>query len=126
MEDSNTKQMQTAVAWLLRIGVFIALILVGSGGIRFLLENGYDLSHYQVFHSETIQNRQFSSILSNLSTLSANSLIMSGIIMLIFTQIIRVACVTWYFFKGKEKFFTLISVLLLVAVILLALGGVTV
>ena len=119
------EQMQIAVAWLLRIGMCIALLLVGIGGIIYLCQHANDAIHYQSFHGAAFEATSIKQILSAVPTLTPRAIMQMGVLVLILTQILRIAMVAWYFTKMSDYKFTAISVFVLLVVIAATLGIVT-
>lgn len=116
------ERMQAAVILLLKLGMGIALGLVSIGGISFLLQHGNDIINYQVFHGASFEVTSVRDILSAASSLTPYALMELGILILIITQIVRIAVVGWYFSKMRDYSFSIISLLVLVGVIVIAFG----
>ncbi len=108
--------MQIAVAWLLRIGMCIALLLVGIGGISYLWQHANDAINYRSFHGAAFEATSVMQILFAARTLTPRVLMQLGVLVLILTQILRIAMVGWYFTKMSDYKFTVISVFVLLAV----------
>lgn len=112
------KEMQIALGWLLRIGVFLALLLVVSGGIIYLIHYGQMPADFHTFHGEPQTETSIVGILGGAWGLHPRDLIQLGILVLIVTQILRVVFVAWFFAKLKDYKFTLISLFVLVAILI--------
>lgn len=119
------ERMQIAVTQLLRAGVILALLLVAGGGLMYLLQHGNIVNNYSVFHGEPVQEASVNGILQSVFSLSSpRALIHLGILVLAFTQIVRIACVAWYFSKIKDYTFAGISLFVLFVIVAISLGGI--
>jgi uncharacterized membrane protein len=117
-------QMQAAITWILRIGMIITLLLVTSGGMLYLSQQDHALINYHVFHSEQVQVVSMSDIFRSAYAFSPKALVELGVLVLAFTQLVRVACVAWFFAKMKDRRFVAISLFVLLAMIAISLGGI--
>lgn len=117
-------QMQAAITWILRVGTVIALLLVTSGGMLYLSQQNETLASYHVFHSQPAQAISISHIVLAAHAFSPTALVELGVLVLALTQLIRVACVAWFFSKMKDRKFVAISLFVLAAMIVISLGGI--
>lgn len=116
------ERMQISVTWLLRIGVTLALLLVCVGGMMYLLQHAHDVVDYRVFRGESVMALSIDGILSAITTLQPRVLIQLGVLVLIITQILRVAIVAWHFMRMRDYIFALISTFVLLAVLAISFG----
>lgn len=95
---------------ILMAGTLLSVLLVGVGGIWYLIENGG-----QSIQPELILSSQYQLIILHAwpAVLSSLTLINIGILILILTQIFRVAMLVVYYYIEKDKWFTLISLFIL-------------
>jgi uncharacterized membrane protein len=117
-------QMQAAITWILRIGMVITLLLVTSGGVLYLSQQDHAMINYHVFPGEHVQAVSVNHILLAAGTESPKALVELGVLVLALTQLIRVACVAWFFSKMKDRKFVAISLFVLLAMIVISLGGI--
>lgn len=116
------ERMQIAVSWLLKIGVLVALLLVVAGGAIYLYQHGQDVMYYSVFRGEPVQATSISHILQAAFMLVPLGLIQLGILILVVTQVLRVALIAGFFAHMKDYKFTGISLFVLAALVGVSFG----
>lgn len=110
----NTKpeqdvMMQLLIGNLLRLGVFVAALFVLLGGIFYLAEHGRALPQVYQFTGEPEALTHFPSILSNALKGQALALIQTGLLVLIFTPIVRVILSVFLFAYEKDYLYVAIT-----------------
>jgi uncharacterized membrane protein len=98
------KRIDTTIGRIMQLGTLIAFIIVITGGLYYLLKHSQDIISFQ-----TLQKQPDSSL--------PRSIIQLGLICLVFVQMLRVALTLWYFKTLKDKFFALLSLLILIVMI---------
>jgi uncharacterized membrane protein len=93
-------------------GLLVSLLLTASGGGYYLLKEGNSIKNYHVFHNTA----QLS--LKGLN-LSPKGIILIGIMILIFLQILRVVLIAFYYAKIHDYKFVFFS-FFIVGIILLS------
>jgi uncharacterized membrane protein len=83
--------METAISWLLRIGVLLSALIVSIGGVWYLVQHGAKLPQYASFLSEPSDLRSPQSTLREAEHFDSAAVIMTGLLVLIATPIFRVA-----------------------------------
>lgn len=108
------------IGQLLRIGVFLAAIVVSIGGGLYLIQYGTDTPSYHIFRSEPPNLRTLSGVTTEALAMQQRGLIQFGLLMLIATPIIRVAfCAVAFAKQGDYPY--LILTLTVLAILLLSL-----
>lgn len=97
---------------LLLIGLLISLLLTAVGGGLYLYRHGNEVTNYQVFQKEThpVTSRK---IWKDALTLSPYGIIQLGILILVLTQLLRVALVAAYYFRIFDHKFMFLSLFIL-------------
>jgi uncharacterized membrane protein len=112
MEDQANRY-KALIGKTLIAGVVLAGILVGAGGIRYLLHFGADPVHYHVFRGVPDDLRTVHGILHKSEILSGRGIIQMGLILLIGLQLLRVGLTVWVFHVLRDPAFVAISLLIL-------------
>lgn len=110
------ERLQLLIGKFLLAGLLITLIITIFGGAYYLFQHGEEINNYRIFQKEP---RGYSSIQiwQNAFTFSAAGIIQLGILILILTQLFRVALTAWYFFRLKEQKFVWLSLFILAILI---------
>lgn len=114
--------MQLLIGNLLRLGVFVAALFVLLGGIFYLVENGRSLPQVYQFTGEPEGLTHFPSILANALKGQALALIQTGLLVLIFTPIVRVILSVFLFAYEKDYLYVAIT-LVVFGLLLVGLFG---
>jgi uncharacterized membrane protein len=105
-------RLQLMIGQALLIGLLIALILSIIGGIFYIAHHGREINHYQVFQKEPSPATS-RKIWGDALTFSAYGVIQLGILILVLTQLLRVALVAFYYFKLHNFPFVWLSLFIL-------------
>lgn len=105
------KHIELALGRLLLVGIIISFFFIIWGGALYLIEYGRSTVSYHTF----LPSPTSVSVWNVLQTLnsSPHSLIQLGLIILVFTQVLRVAVTAWFFLQLKDYIFTAVSVFIL-------------
>lgn len=108
------RETELMIGYVLRAGLWLSVVIVLMGGSLYLLQNGGHLIHYQVFEQGSKANLSaLSEIWGDVFSFSARGIIELGLLVLVFTQVLRVVLTAWMFFVVRDYFFTIISLLIL-------------
>ena len=106
------EKMKLLIGRVMFAGVALSASLVLFGGIYYLIINGHNTVNYQIFHPVGLLNNHQTDI-----KLFPLIWIQAGILVLIATQVIRVALTAWLFLRIKDIYFSIISFFILIILI---------
>ena len=115
--------MQILISRTLRLGVTIASILAGIGGIFYFIQHGtepLDASKYTSFSYADTQNpatTTFTGILQGAWAGNSESLIQLGVIALLLTPIMRVVLSLFDFVKQRDWLYVAITAFVLMVIV---------
>ncbi|MGA7624756.1 MAG: DUF1634 domain-containing protein [Candidatus Acidiferrales bacterium] len=84
------KKVETFLGKLLRAGVFLAAIVVLTGGVWHVLQSRDALPNYKIFHGEPTELRHVPKIVHDAISMQPLGLIQLGLLLLIATPVARV------------------------------------
>ncbi len=115
--------MQALIGWILRIGVLVSMLIAVAGGIIYLLRHGHEHISYVQFKGvpEFIHTPQ--GIWNGILELRGRAIIQAGIVLLVFTPVLRVIVSGIGFVFEKDYLYTGISAIVLLVIIISALTG---
>ena len=111
------QSIDVTISWILRIGVTLSALVVAAGGVWYLFQHGSKLPSYARFVSEPSDLLTPSHTLREAEHLDSAAIIMTGLLVLIATPILRVAFTIFAF--AREKDWTYVTVAAAVLAILL-------
>lgn len=111
------KQTEMLIGSMLRVGLWLSVLIVLIGGTLYLIQNGNELIHYSAFQEEPPHVHTMAGILHSALTFSAVGIIEFGLLVLVLTQVIRVAMTVWLFAQEHDAVFTWISLSILAVLI---------
>jgi uncharacterized membrane protein len=109
---------------LLRIGVVIATIVAGAGGVLYLSRHGGEPTDHHVFHGEPAALTHLGSIVHGAVTLHAAAIIQLGLVLLIATPVARVAMSLVAFILQRDRVYIVVTSIVLAVLIFSLIGGV--
>jgi uncharacterized membrane protein len=109
-DDDNVDRM---IGTLLRVGVLLAAAVVMASGIWFLLHFGTAVPDYRVFRSEPAGLRSVTGILLGAARGRPLYVIQFGLLVLIFTPILRVAFSVFAFARQRDRMYAGITLVVL-------------
>jgi len=115
------RDIQVILGTVLRTGVIFSMIIVFIGGIIYLLNSRTEIVDYSVFNLDETRFSSVVSVLSGLVQLNGRAIVQSGILLLIFTPVLRVAFSIFGFLIERDYLYVLIGTFVL-AVILFSLS----
>jgi len=110
------KKMENAISWILLLGIFCSASMVLVGGILYLMQYGGENARTILSPSAALPTHLQDIWVSALSG-SPSGIIELGIVLLVFTQIMRVGLLAWFYAWIKDFWFTGISLFILLALI---------
>ena len=119
LKDTN---IQTAIGWVLRTGVFLSIAIVVFGGSIYLYRNGHTIADYSTFKGVP-EFVQLGDIINSMLTLRGRAIIQAGIILLIATPVVRVLFSAIGFILEKDYLYTGITILVLAILFISMLSG---
>jgi uncharacterized membrane protein len=117
------EQMETIIGHLLRFGVFLAAGVVLLGGVIYLLKSGFAYPNYSDFKATPEPLSEIPQIILRAVHFDSRALIQLGLLILIATPISRVAFSVFAFFKQKDYFYTIVTLIVLFILLFSFFGG---
>ncbi|MEO6851432.1 MAG: DUF1634 domain-containing protein [Mucilaginibacter sp.] len=105
--------MQAIIGWILRGGVVLSISIVFIGGVLFLYRHGNSIPDYHTFKGVPDFIHGVGGIFEGILNFKGQAIIQAGIILLIFTPVIRVAFSAIGFLIEKDYLYTAITLLVL-------------
>jgi uncharacterized membrane protein len=110
--------MQDVIGHALRIGVVTACIVAIAGGIYYLIAHGLEpIPDYREFHSESASFTTARGIWEGVIHFHAKEWMQLGVVLLIFTPVMRVFLSLILFFKVKDWLYVGITALVLAIIL---------
>ncbi|HYB79674.1 MAG TPA: DUF1634 domain-containing protein [Thermoplasmata archaeon] len=106
------------MALVLRLGLGVALGILGIGVVAYLLQNPGASSSDVLSHNPILTYLHLSELVSGLAAGSVGAVLTLGLIVLVATPIARVASGLYYFQRGRERAMTGIAFIVLVLLLL--------
>lgn len=119
MRENTTqkhKSIEVIMGLILTTGMIIASILVIIGGAIYLFQNGMHNMQSELFQTATYDTN-ISAILRGAMTFSSVGIIELGLLVLIGTQLVRVAMLVWYYCITQDFWFASISAFILLTLV---------
>jgi len=113
---------EAIVARLLQAGVVLAAVLVLAGGLPYLARHGGAAPAGQLFTGEPAALREIGGILRGARDLSGRALIMSGVLVIIATPVLRVAASLVAFLHQRDWTYTAMTAFVL-ALLVASMAG---
>jgi uncharacterized membrane protein len=123
MNKLNDTDIQLLLSKVLRAGTIISMSVVFLGGMLYIYRHGHSVVNYHKFTGIPDFIRYTSRLIPGAISFKGQSIIQIGIILLIFTPILRVFFSFIGFFLEKDYLYTCISVLVLVIIFASMLSG---
>lgn len=119
---SSDKDIQVILGTLLRVGVIASMTVVLIGASVYLMLNHSELVDYRHFDSHKTEFSSIGAIFSGLAQLDSAAIIQFGVLLLIFTPILRVVFSIFGFLIERDYLYVFIGLLVL-SVILFSLSN---
>ena len=118
----SDERVEQVMGYLLRAGVVLAAIVVGAGGIFYLIRYGATSPDYRVFRGEPADLRSVSGILDDAIDLRSRGVIQLGLLLLVATPVTRVAFSIFAFARQHDLTYVLLT-LIVFALLIWSLAG---
>ena len=109
----SDEKLELMMGNLLRIGVFIAALVVFAGGCIYLVRQGHTLADYRNFHGEPASLRTVQGIVKEAVALHSAGIIQLGLLLLIATPVMRVVFAVVGFALERDRLYTVVSLIVL-------------
>ena len=117
------KQMDVAIALILRAGVLLAAAIVLVGGVFYLQRYGFTVPDYRVFLGEPADLRSIPGIISDTLAMRPRGIIQFGLLLLIATPIVRVTFAVVAFALQRDRVYVIVTLIVLGVLLYSLLGG---
>jgi uncharacterized membrane protein len=124
--EMNDNRLDVMISNVLRTGVLLALAIVVTGGVLYLMQHGPERETFSSFAGERSDLRTFGGIIRSGMQLKSEALIQIGLLVLIATPIVRVALAAAGFAFERDGLYVVVSLIvlsILMASIFTASGG---
>lgn len=111
------KDIEIILGTLLRVGVIASMGVVLIGGVVYLLFNHSGVIDYSTFDAHRTQFSSIAAIFLGLGRLDSEAIIQFGVLLLIFTPILRVAFSIFGFLIERDYLYVLIGLLVLIVIL---------
>ena len=118
----NDDAVERFLGRLLQAGVLLAMVLVAAGGVRYLAREGLTVPSYGQFVGEPEELSHVGGIVRAALAGRARGLIQLGLLVLIATPVLRVACSLVAFLLQRDRTYTLLTAFVLLLLIASLLG----
>ncbi|RZL19479.1 MAG: DUF1634 domain-containing protein [Pedobacter sp.] len=119
---TSDKDIQIILGNLLRIGVISSMVIVLTGGVVYLFEQRGVVADYGTFRPALSDYSSILSILKGLMSFKSTAIIQFGILLLIFTPIMRIVFSIYNFIMERDHLYVIIGIIVL-TIILVSLNG---
>lgn len=116
------EQFDIVLAYVLRIGVMVAALVVSCGGIVFLYRHGLERPSYHVFRGEPGDFTSVRGIVAEARQLSGRGLVQLGLLLLVATPIARVVLSVVGFLLQRDWLYVAITMIVLMLLAYSLLG----
>jgi uncharacterized membrane protein len=117
------RRVEDVIGNLLRAGVFLAAVVVLTGGIIYLIHQGHSPADYRIFRGEPTDLRQISGIFLESMALHGRGIIQFGLLLLIATPVARVAFSIFGFAAERDRMYVVFTVIVLLILLYSLVGS---
>lgn len=110
---NHNTSLDHVLSTVLRLGLFLAIVVVFYGGFLLLWQSGFEVVDYRIFDGESASLKEFSHILEGVAKNNPLSIIQLGIIILLSTPILRVLSCLILFAAERDMLYVTISAIVL-------------
>ncbi|RAM50553.1 DUF1634 domain-containing protein [Mastigocladus laminosus UU774] len=107
---------------LLKYGVLFASTVVLFGAIPYLIRHGSEPVDYHIFHSEPLEFRSITGVITTILSGSHRGIIQLGLLLLVATPILRVVVSLLFFVIQRNWIYVTITTLVLTALVYSLIG----
>ena len=118
------EQVDLLLGNLLRIGVIVATIVAGIGGVLLLAQHGLAPASGHVFVGEPPELRSVGRILRGVVALHPEAIVQLGLVLLVATPVARVAMSLVAFVLQRDRIYIVITTIVLALLIFSLTGGI--
>ena len=118
------EQVDQLLGNLLRIGVIVATIVAGIGGVLLLAQRGLAPASGHVFAGEPPELRSVGRILRAAAALHPDAIVQLGLVLLIATPVARVAMSLVAFILQRDRVYVIVTTIVLALLIFSLTGGI--
>jgi len=111
------KDIEIILGTLLRVGVIASMSVVLIGGVVYLLFNYSGIIDYGTFDAHRTEFSSIAAIFLGLGRLDSEAIIQFGVLLLIFTPILRVVFSIFGFLTERDYLYVLIGLLVLIVIL---------
>lgn len=97
------------LSWFLLLSIFLSVIVVILGASLYLLQEGHQAASYQNLSPHSTTYTAFLPILQDALGLDPSALILLGFLILVFSQVLRVLILGFFFLQTAEYLLALSS-----------------
>ena len=119
----SSKQTESVIGSLLRVGVLAAAAVVTCGGAIYLVRHGTAPPEYIDFHGEPAEFTSLSGILSYAFSFHGRGIIQLGLLILIATPVVRVAFSVVAFALEHDRLYVVVTLIVLAVLVFSLAGG---
>jgi len=119
---AEKERMELTVARLLNLGLLLSTLVIVSGGVLLVIEQGATPIDFKNLHGQALTLASVPSIVVAAATLDARAVIEIGLLLLVATPIARVALSIFLFLKKADYLYVGITGAVL-AILLFAVSG---
>jgi uncharacterized membrane protein len=112
----STKEMQNTISLILLSGTLLSAALVIIGGIMYLSEHGSQIMPFELLQTDMVPT-SMKQVWQFALSFSSLAIIELGLLLLVATQMVRVALLCWFYAMQKDLAFLFISLFVLVILI---------
>lgn len=107
------RDIQLILGTLLRVGVILAVSFLFMGAVIYLWYAGDAVANYVVFDPRHVRYKSIAAIVEGLSQFDGTAIIQFGVVLLIFTPVLRVAFSIFSFVIARDYLYVGIGLLVL-------------
>ncbi len=119
----SERRFEQFIGNLLRGGVLLASVLVMVGGGEYLIRHGVEVPNYQFFQGEPAEFRNPLEVGTSILSGRNRGIIQLGLLLLIATPIVRVACSLLAFARQKDFTYVIVTLIVMFGLIYSLIGG---
>lgn len=112
------KDIQAILGTLLRVGVIVSALIVFIGGIVYMRTNANQVVSFEEFHPDIVAFSSVANIINGIKNFDGLAIIQFGVLLLIFTPIMRVVFSVFGFLLEKDYMYVLIGLIVLAVIIM--------
>jgi len=112
----TTKKTEITIGWILTFGTLISAFVMIIGGVSFLWQNGLHTIQAELAHGTPLTS--LAHVIHSVSILAPRGIIALGALLLVATQLLRVALLVGFYAAIRDYAFTGISLFILIVLLI--------